>query len=132
VFVPINHSNVSRIYGIKRCSSTAEGSGEILFNKSRKCIGKFIILLVCTDGGLYFQITAGCEEGIFLALNCLLSAGDHVVIQTPAYQSLIEIPISIGCDVSEWEVSHEEKWKLKIDALKSLIKVHYILKVNTS
>ena len=35
---------------------------------------------------------AGAEEGIFCALHSLIEAGDHVIVLTPAYQSLFEIP----------------------------------------
>eukprot|EP00966_Prymnesium_polylepis_P063218 1467271-Prymnesium_polylepis.1 len=42
------------------------------------------------------------QEGIYLAMRALLSAGDHVVVTAPCYQSLYEIALSIGCEVSYW------------------------------
>lgn len=42
------------------------------------------------------------EEGIFIAMNVLLKAGDHVVVTAPGYQSLYQIAESIGCRVSRW------------------------------
>jgi aspartate/methionine/tyrosine aminotransferase len=42
------------------------------------------------------------QEGIFCALHALLQPGDHVIVTAPAYQSLSEIPRSIGCHVSHW------------------------------
>ncbi|MBL9037271.1 MAG: aminotransferase class I/II-fold pyridoxal phosphate-dependent enzyme [Archangium sp.] len=41
-------------------------------------------------------------EANFIAMNVLLSAGDHVVCMRPAYQSLSEVPRALGCDVSFW------------------------------
>lgn len=42
----------------------------------------------------------GAEEGIFLAMHALLSAGDHAVVAWPAYQSLYEVARSVGAAVS--------------------------------
>jgi aspartate/methionine/tyrosine aminotransferase len=43
------------------------------------------------------------EEGIFLVMNSLLKPGDHLVVVSPAYQSLYEIAKGAGCTVSLWE-----------------------------
>eukprot|EP00937_MAST-01D_sp_MAST-1D-sp2_P001503 g1503.t1 len=43
------------------------------------------------------------EEGIYLCMRALLQPGDHVIVTAPCYQSLSEIAVSIGCDVSCWE-----------------------------
>jgi aspartate/methionine/tyrosine aminotransferase len=42
------------------------------------------------------------QEGIFCAMQALLKPGDHVVVTGPTYQSLSEIPRSIGCHVTHW------------------------------
>jgi len=47
-------------------------------------------------------VHAGGEEPIFTFMNTALSAGDHVVVQFPAYASLIEIARAIGAEVSPW------------------------------
>jgi len=44
------------------------------------------------------------EEGIFLSMLTILQPGDHVIVIDPAYQSLSEIAISIGCDIERWKV----------------------------
>ncbi|MBN1432583.1 MAG: aminotransferase class I/II-fold pyridoxal phosphate-dependent enzyme [Methanomicrobiaceae archaeon] len=54
---------------------------------------------------------AGAEEGIFVFMNAALSAGDHIIVQFPAYQSLYEIAISIGCEVTLWEMNEEDGWR---------------------
>lgn len=57
---------------------------------------------------LYKGITADSvltivpEEGIFIALNCLLEKNDHVICTYPAYQSLYEIARFKGCKVDKW------------------------------
>lgn len=61
-------------------------------------------------------------EAIFLAMHALLKPGDHVVSIFPAYQALYEIPRSIGCEVSLWQLKTREKtWHADVDQLASLI-----------
>lgn len=65
----------------------------------------------------------GAEEAIFILMNTLLEASDHVIVQYPAYQSLFEIAESIGCEVSKWNaVEENEVWDFKISDLESMIK----------
>jgi aspartate/methionine/tyrosine aminotransferase len=42
------------------------------------------------------------QEGIVCAMHALLKAGDQVIVTGPTYQSLSEIPRSIGCQVEHW------------------------------
>jgi len=67
-------------------------------------------------------LTAAPEEAIFLFMMGSLSRGDHVIVMTPAYQSLYSLPISAGCEVSELEVEEkDEGWGIDLDRLKGLI-----------
>jgi aspartate/methionine/tyrosine aminotransferase len=59
------------------------------------------------------------EEGIFLVMNSMLTAGDHMVVISPAYQSLHAIGASMGCEVSHWEP--DDRGLYRVDRLKSLI-----------
>ena len=47
---------------------------------------------------------AAPEEAIFLMLQAHLQPGDHAVVMSPSYQSLVSVPESIGCDVDLWPV----------------------------
>ncbi len=51
------------------------------------------------------------EEGIFLAMNALLAAGDHVVVISPAYQSLHEIAVAAGCSVTRWNAGSDGRYE---------------------
>lgn len=64
---------------------------------------------------------AGAEEGIFAFMNATLSADDHIIVQTPAYQSLFEIGRGIGCQVTLWQTRHEDGWELDLDFLRRTI-----------
>lgn len=74
---------------------------------------------------LYEQIDApqvlvhtGAEEAIFTFMNSALEPGDHVIVQTPCYQSLTDIARSIGCEVTPWETREQEGWALDVAFLR--------------
>lgn len=63
------------------------------------------------------------EEGIFIALNVILDRGDHVIVTDPGYQSLSEIPVSLGCEVTRWPVYlADNEWRLDISFLQNEIR----------
>ncbi|SDK95353.1 aminotransferase class I/II-fold pyridoxal phosphate-dependent enzyme [Natronincola ferrireducens] len=67
-------------------------------------------------------ITIVPEEGIFIAMNAILEEGDHVIVVDPIYQSLSEIPKSLGCSVTNWTVKlKDHRWSLDIDFLEKSI-----------
>jgi aspartate/methionine/tyrosine aminotransferase len=66
-------------------------------------------------------VCAGAEEGIFIFMNVLLGPGDHIIVQSPCYQSLYEIAASLGCRVTQWHMDADKNWGLDIDFLKDHI-----------
>lgn len=62
------------------------------------------------------------EEGVFVAMNCILEPGDHVIAPFPGYQSLYEIAGSLGCEVSKWQPDYDNGWHFDVEKLKSLIR----------
>ncbi len=50
------------------------------------------------------------EEGVFVALNSILSKDDHVICIAPSYQSLHQVVRSIGCDIIFWLPDEEKGW----------------------
>ena len=62
------------------------------------------------------------EEGIFIALNSILHAGDHVICTFPGYQSLYEIASGLGCEVTKWEPEEQNGWRFDPEFLKKNIK----------
>ena len=67
-------------------------------------------------------LVAAPEEAIFLTMNSLLSAGDHVVCTFPGYQSLYELARSIGCDLSFWEPIEGDTWRFDPADLERLLR----------
>ena len=67
-------------------------------------------------------LVAAPEEAIFLLMNALLEPGDHVIVTFPAYQSLYEIPQSMGCSVTRWHLrATPDGWQLDLDELRDSI-----------
>jgi aspartate/methionine/tyrosine aminotransferase len=63
-------------------------------------------------------LTAVPEEAIFIAMQTLLTPGDHVVTIFPAYQSLYEVARSSGCAVTPWPLElGTGGWQLNLDRL---------------
>ena len=50
--------------------------------------------------GDHILMFAGAEEGIFCTLHALIETNDHVIVLTPCYQSLVEIPKLKGADIT--------------------------------
>lgn len=68
-------------------------------------------------------IEAVPEEGIFLTLNALLEAGDHVVAISPSFQSLWEIARAKGCEISFWRQRQTAAgWHFDINELEGLVR----------
>ena len=68
-------------------------------------------IVVCSPG-----------EANFALMNTLLDKGDEVVCISPSYQSLYEIPLSLGCKISFWEAEYRnKKWYFNPDRLRKLI-----------
>jgi aspartate/methionine/tyrosine aminotransferase len=55
-------------------------------------------------------VFAGAEEAIFIFMNAVLNAGDHLVVQAPCYQSLASAAESAGCRVTRWESAADREW----------------------
>jgi len=62
-------------------------------------------------------VVAAAEEGIFVAYHALLEPGDHVVVETPCYESALQVARSAGAEVTEWRRSAVDGWAHDLDAL---------------
>jgi aspartate/methionine/tyrosine aminotransferase len=67
-------------------------------------------------------LVASCaEEGILLLYHALLRPGDHAIVETPCYESALELARSTGAEVSAWQRRFEDRWVHDLDALERLI-----------
>jgi len=68
------------------------------------------------------------EEGIFVVMHALLEAGDEVIVMSPGYDSLANLPSYLGCRVTRWPVTEAPEppdgpggWRLDLAALEKLL-----------
>jgi aspartate/methionine/tyrosine aminotransferase len=66
-------------------------------------------------------LTLTPEEGIFLAVNAILKAGDGVICMYPGYQSLYEVARSLGGRVALWKPQEENGWRFNPEHLEKLV-----------
>ena len=68
-------------------------------------------------------VVASCaEEGIFLVYHALLGPGDHAIVETPCYESALQLARSTGAEISEWRRSYSDGWAHDLDALRRLLR----------
>jgi aspartate/methionine/tyrosine aminotransferase len=66
-------------------------------------------------------VVAAAQEAIFLFYHALLTAEDHVIVETPCYESALTLVKSTGASVSAWQRKSENNWAHDIAALESLL-----------
>lgn len=64
---------------------------------------------------------AGAEEALYLAMQVLLSPGDHAVVITPNYQSAETVPMSV-CEVTGVPLRPERGWALDLVELRAALR----------
>jgi aspartate/methionine/tyrosine aminotransferase len=67
-------------------------------------------------------LVAAPEELIFIAANCLVRNGDHVVCTFPGYQSLYSVAEGLHAEVGRWEPDEAQGWYFDPDRLAALIR----------
>jgi aspartate/methionine/tyrosine aminotransferase len=81
------------------------------------------IAALFTEAGHDDVLVCSCaEEGIFLVYHALLGPGDHAIVETPCYESALQLARSTGAEVSEWRRGYETGWAHDLDALERLLR----------
>ena len=57
-------------------------------------------------------VFSGAEEAIFVFMNAVLRAGDHVLVHSPCYPSLASVARAAGCPVTSWQAEAGSGWAL--------------------
>jgi len=86
-------------------------------------------LLRAAIAGLYAGLThdaillhSGAEEAILNFYLATSGPGTHVIVNTPCYQSLQEIPRSLGAVVMPWRLRNDgERWILDMAELRTML-----------
>jgi aspartate/methionine/tyrosine aminotransferase len=61
---------------------------------------------------------AGAEEAVFCLMNVLVGPGDHAIVTWPGYQSLYEVALANGVDVTLHELHETNDWAIDVDLLR--------------
>src|SRR5215216_5722261 len=69
-------------------------------------------------------VHSGAQEAIFLFMLAAFQEGDHVIVHSPAYQSLAEVARAAGCDISPWWAREEDDWALDLEELRHLMRIN--------
>jgi aspartate/methionine/tyrosine aminotransferase len=72
----------------------------------------------------HLLVHSGAQEAIFLFMFAAFKEYDHVIVHSPAYQSLAEVARAAGCDVSPWRAREENSWSLDLDELRHLMRTN--------
>lgn len=67
-------------------------------------------------------VTAGASMSLFIIKSALLSPQDHVIVTRPNYATNLEIPRSIGCDITFIDLEFESEYRLDIDSVAAAIR----------
>lgn len=67
-------------------------------------------------------VTAGASAALFIMATSLLEKGDHLIVARPNYATNIETPRAIGCDISFLELTFENKFRIDLEKLESMIR----------
>lgn len=67
-------------------------------------------------------LTAGPSAAAFTLLSSILVAGDHVICQSPANNSFIQISRILGAEVTYWKSTFANKWRLQLNDVQKDIK----------
>ena len=58
---------------------------------------------------------------LFIIHTSILTSGDHLIVIHPNYSSNLEVPKTIGCEITQIHLLFEDQWRLDFTALESAI-----------
>lgn len=67
-------------------------------------------------------LTAGPSAAAFTLLSSILVAGDHVICQSPANNSFVQVSRILGAEVTYWKSTFANKWRLQLNDVQKDIK----------
>lgn len=67
-------------------------------------------------------VFTGAEEAIYITMQVMLKRGDHVVVLTPCYQSLKDIPKAAGANITEISLDWKNNnWSFNLEKFKTVV-----------
>ncbi len=66
-------------------------------------------------------VTNGAAGALFIINTSLLDVKDHLIVVRPNYSTNIEVPRTIGCEMSYVDLKFEEEWRVNVQAVEKAI-----------
>jgi aspartate/methionine/tyrosine aminotransferase len=66
--------------------------------------------------------TNGGTGANYNALQVLVNPGDHVIVESPAYEPLETLASHLGAEVELWKLEEENDWRPSIEALRKMVR----------
>ena len=66
-------------------------------------------------------VTNGAAGALFIINTSLLDVKDHLIVVRPNYSTNIEVPKTIGCEISYIDLKFEDEWRVNIAAIANAI-----------
>ena len=70
------------------------------------------------------RVLSSAEECIYVAYRALVGPHDHVIVETPHYESAAELARATGAEVSLWLRRFEDGWVHDLAALRRLVRAN--------
>ena len=67
-------------------------------------------------------VCAGAAHALFIIATTLLEAGDHLVVVRPNYATNIEVPRAIGADITYYDLTIDDGFRLDVERLAGMIR----------
>lgn len=67
-------------------------------------------------------VTAGASTSLFIVNSAILGPKDHIVVTRPNYATNLEIPRSIGCEITFIDLDFESQYQLDISRVAAAIR----------
>jgi len=67
-------------------------------------------------------VTAGASTSLFIIKTAILGPQDHVIVTRPNYATNLEIPRSIGCDITFVDLDFDSQFRLDVDHIAASIR----------
>jgi aspartate/methionine/tyrosine aminotransferase len=67
-------------------------------------------------------VFSGAQEAIFALNNVLLGPDDHAIVVKPAYESLAQVALAAGAQVSRIQLRESEGWRVDTSAIRAALR----------
>ena len=68
------------------------------------------------------RVLSSAEECIYVAYRALVGPQDHVIVETPHYESASELARATGVEISRWARRFEDGWAHDLASLRELVR----------